>query len=340
MFEHLGYDFVGLLLDNVKLQTLTCSSSGSGSTPLPGGIGGLPPDGGIMGPGSGYTPVAPGRFHTTLTGTGHPGCTIQVTVNDPARPVNNITLTTMVDATGNWSLGLDLYDCDPEIDIVQICDGVPSDPIKRHIYVDGTPPVFTNGGPGDGTDYTSGSGGTATIILDGGAGDPGQAIHLPPGDGVTYEWHLFGPGGGDILLGGGGGSYWSFTGGGGILTINLPPGDYFIEEHVCDTAGNCFVKRCHHRVCAHLTVTGGLPGDEGIYGPGDGVTIGKVTRVVTGTGNPGCSVQVAVTDPTHPQLVDNNKSYTVPVDTSGNWSLPLTLDDCDPVSQLHKSATA
>lgn len=300
------------------------------STPPPSIGGGLPPDGGIMGPHGGYTPVAPGRYHTTLTGTGHPGCSIQVTVNDPARPVNNITLTTPVDASGNWSLGLDLYDCDPEIDIVQLCDGVASDPVRRHIYVDGTPPVFTNGGPGDGTDYT-GSGGTARIVLDGGASDPGDAIHLPPGDGVTYEWHLFGPGGGDILLGGGGGSYWSFTGGGGILTINLPPGDYFIEEHVCDTAGNCFVKRCHHRVCAHLTVTGGLPGDEGIYGPGDGVTIGKVTRVVTGTGNPGCSVQVAVTDPTHPQLVDNNKSYTVPVDTSGNWSLPLTLDDCDPV---------
>ena len=52
---------------------------------------------------------------------------------------------------GNWSLGLDLYDCDPEIDVVQICDGVASDPVRRHIYVDSTPPVFTNGGPGVGT---------------------------------------------------------------------------------------------------------------------------------------------------------------------------------------------
>ncbi|MFL6215727.1 MAG: LamG domain-containing protein [Blastocatellia bacterium] len=304
---------------------------GPTSTPPPAITGGLPVDGGIMGPGSGFIPVAPGRFHTTLTGTGHPGCTIQVTVTDPARPVNDSTQTTTVDAAGNWSLGLDLYDCDPEIDIVQICDGVASDPLRRHIYVDGTPPVFiSGGGPGDGTDFT-GNGGTATIILDGGAADPGLAIHLPPGDGVTYEWHLFGPGGGDILLGSGGGSYWSFTGGGGILNINLPPGDYTIEEHVCDTAGNCFIHRCHRHICARLTVTGGLPGDEGIYGPGDGVTFGKVTRVVTGTGNPGCNVQVAVTDPAHPRLVDNNTSYTVPVDNAGNWSLPLTLDDCDPV---------
>ena len=42
-----------------------------------------------------------------------------------------------------------------------------------HIYVDGTPPHFTNGGPTDGVTYTGGGGGGGTghIILIGGASD-------------------------------------------------------------------------------------------------------------------------------------------------------------------------
>ena len=39
-------------------------------------------------------------------------------------------------------------------------------------------------------------------------------------------------------------------------------------------------------------------------------------------------------DPTHPQLANNNPTLTAIVDGSGNWAIPLTLDDCDPVIDI------
>jgi hypothetical protein len=319
---------------NTEIDRIRCCASPPPTptpTPVPTITGGLPPDGGILGPGD---PTNPGHVSTTVTGTGQPGCTIQLTVTDPHETGgnNNRTLSTTVDAAGNWAIPLTLDDCDPVIDIVEVCGGAPGTPVHRHIYVDGTPPRFTNGGPADGTTFVGG-GGTATIILDGSASDP-NTYHCVGtcGGGLSYQWVLIGGGAGGIdLVLGGGGAAGTLTGGGSGLSIDLPPGDYDIEVTVTDAAGNRLVKHCHRHVCQPLTITGGLPGDGGIYGPGDGGTPGKVTRVVKGTGNPGCRVQVAVTDTHHPQLADNNKTYTVPVDNSGHWALPLTLDDCDPV---------
>ena len=88
---------------------------------------------------------SPGHVQRTITGTGHAGCTLNVTVTDARRPTdanNNRTLTTTIDATGHWSVDLNLDDCDPIVEVVEICDGAESSSIRRHTYVDGTPPVF------------------------------------------------------------------------------------------------------------------------------------------------------------------------------------------------------
>ncbi len=316
----------------VTVNAVNCNTTTP--TPPPVVTGGLPGDGGILGPG---TTGNPGYVTTHVAGTGNAGCTIQMTISDPTRPSstnNNRTLTTTVDASGNWSIDLTLDDCDPVIDIVQICGGVSSDPDHRHIFVDGTPPVFTNGGPSDGTTFISGGGGTSTIILNGSASDPNTSHCINCG-GVSYEWFLIGgsAGGGNLLLGGGG-TGGTLTGGGSILTIDLLHGDYEFEVVVTDTAGNILRKRCHRIVRLGLTITGGLPGDQGIYGPGDGISFGHVRRIVTGTGNPGCTVNIRVTDARNPASTRNNATYTAPIDAAGNWSLPLDLDDCDPVVEV------
>ena len=304
----------------VTVNALNCETT---TTPLPVVTGGLPGDGGILGPG---TPGTAGQVTTRVTGTGNPGCIIQMTISDPMRPTsanNNRTLTTTVDASGSWAIDLTLDDCDPVIDIVQICGGIASDPVRRHIFVDGTPPVFTSGGPNDGITF-SGSGGTATITLQGSASDPNTS-HCVNCGGVSYEWFLIGGGvGGGNLLAGSGSS----------LTIDLPPGEYEFEVVVTDAAGNRLIKRCHYSVRRPVTITGGLPGDGGIYGPGDGLSFGHVRRIVTGTGNSGCTLNIKVTDTRNPASTRNNATYTTTIDAAGNWSLPLDLDDCDPVVEV------
>lgn len=205
----------------------------------PGVAGGLPPDGTIFGT---PDPLHPGHTTGTLRGTGHPGCTVEVTVSDPdhASIANNGTYTTTVDAQGNWSLTLTLDDCDPEISIVQICDGARSEPVKWRAAVDGTPPIFVSGGPGDGVDYI-GTGGTVDIPLDGSATDPGS--HAPGG--LTYQWTLIGAGGVRQPLSDASG-----------VTFVAAPGEYDIEVVVTDPARNRLTKRCHRRVLKRPSTLG------------------------------------------------------------------------------------
>ena len=288
---------------------------------------GLPADGGIfLG-----TPVPgqPGVVRGTISGTGHPGCTIQLTASDPHPPFDTDTFTTTVDASGHWSFELELDDCDPIIEIVQICDGVASAPVRRHVYVDGTPPVFTAGGPGDGFSFSSGGpgGGTATVILNGSATDSGTSV---PGGGVSYEWHLLGGGGSFTVLGGGGSGGTLINGGTG-LNISLAPGEYDFEVIVTDAAGNKLRKRCHRSVHIPPAITSGMPDDGGIYGPGTPGSPGHVRRTITGTGHPGCTIQLTVTDARLPNDANNNRTLSTVIDPTGHWSIDLDLDDCDPV---------
>jgi hypothetical protein len=143
-------------------------------------------------------------------------------------------------------------------------------------------------------------------------------------------------GGGSLTLLGGGGSNGTLINGGAGLSVPLPPGGYDIEVVVTDAGGNKLIKKCHRTVLAPLTIISGLPGDGGIYGPGNGVTPGQVSRVITGTASVGCMVNVKVTDTRLPNDTRNNATYTAAVDTSGNWSLPLVLDDCDPIVQVYE----
>jgi hypothetical protein len=293
---------------------------------------GLPEDGGIYGPG---TPGIPGKVTRRISGTGTPNCNILITISDPEHPAstnNNRTLTVPVDANGNWSVDLTLDDCHPFVEIAQDCDGIKSLVNRRRIYVDGTPPRFINGGPGDGVNYITGGGTTARVVLSGSAED----ITDVPGGGVTYKWYRIGAGGVRVELGTGGAGG-ILTNGGAGLEIDLQAGSYDFEVEVCDTAGNCVVKRCRRTVLLPLTLTGGLPGNNGIMGPGTGYTVvspGVVRTRLTGTGNPNCIIEVKISDPTHPGSTRNNRTVQVEVDSSGNWSLEIELDDCHPVIEI------
>jgi hypothetical protein len=285
----------------------------------------------VWGPGA---PGSPGHVARTINGGGVAACTIEAQVHDhTGSPANNMTYSTTVAPDGTWSIPLDLDDCHPFIDVVQICNGTVSEAVSERVYVDGTPPVFVGSGPSGGTIFTgSGGGGTATIVMDGSASDVGTHLQGGPG-GVTYEWYIIGAGGTRTLLGGGAGGYnVTFTGGGSGLSIELGPGVYEFDVEVIDGAGNRLVKRCRWVVSRPLTVTGGLPEAGGIYGPGTPGTPGSVRRLVTGTGNPACMVNVTVSD--HTGSLRNNATYSTVVDSSGNWSLDLTLDDCHPVVEV------
>jgi probable HAF family extracellular repeat protein len=304
-----------------------CGGMGSESPII---TGGLPDDGGIfIG-----TPIPgqPGFVTGTISGTGHPGCTIQLTISEPHTPFDTQTVTTTIDASGHWSFDVELEDCDPVIEIVQICDGVASAPVRRHVYVDGTPPVFTAGGPGDGISFSSGGagGGYATIILDGSATDAGTFVS---GGGVSYEWHLLGSGGSFTILGGGGSGGTLINGGSG-LSISLPPGEYDFEVIVTDAAGNKLRKQCHRSVHIPPAITSGLPDDGGIDGPGEPGSPGHVRRIVTGTGHPGCTIKLTVTDADMPSDANNNRTLSTVIDLTGHWSIDLDLDDCDPVVEV------
>jgi hypothetical protein len=297
-------------------------------------ISGLPEDGGIMSAKFGYTVVSPGKVRTTVRGTADPNCTVQIKISDDSHPQsanNNRTVTTTADANGNWSIDLELDDCHPLVEIVQICDGEEGTVIRRRIYIDSTAPVFT-GGPSDGVNYV-GAGGTAHVVLSGGAND--EHSHVP-NNGLSYKWYRIGAGGARIELGGGGAGG-ILTGGGAGLEIDLQPGSYDIEVEACDTAGNCSLKRCRRTVLIPLTLTSGLPSDGGVMGPGTGYTVvrpGVVKTTLRGTGNPNCTVEVKISDPTHPESQLNNRTLSVPVDSSGNWSVEVELDDCHPVVEI------
>ncbi len=298
-----------------------------------------PGEGTLVGPG---IAGQPGVVHTTFGGTGNAGCTIQATVNDPDHG-NVGTYTATVDASGNWSMNFDLHDCDPTIEFVQICNGDASDVVRRHIYVDGTPPVFTGNGPvEDETIYIGGGSSTGTILIDGSASDPNTYHCVGNCGGVTYEWYLIGGGGSRTLLGSGGsgGMLIEYTGGPGSgLRIELGEGEYEFEVVVIDGAGNRIIKRCRRRITRPqpLNITGGLPENGGIYGPGTEGTPGRVRRIITGTGNAGCTINIKVSDSEHPDSTRNNQTYTTTVDGSGNWSMDLELDDCHPVVEVWQS---
>jgi hypothetical protein len=325
------YNNVGFF--TVKVTNNSCQSS---STPPPTITVG-PAEGSLVGPGASGQP---GVVHTTFGGTGNAGCTIRATVDDPDHG-NVGTYTTMVDASGHWSMDFDLHDCDPTIEFVQVCGGVESAVARRHIYVDGTPPEFTGGGPAtEEVVYVGGGSNTATLLIDGSASDP-NTYHCAGGNcgGVSYEWHLLGGGGSRTLLGGGG-SAGTLTGGGSGLEIDLQPGGYDIEVNACDAAGNCVTRVCHRVIRRTLTLTGGLPEDGGIMSPASGYTAvgggGRVRTRLTGKGEPNCAVEIKVSDPSHAESALNNTTYTAQVDASGDWALDLELDDCHPVIEIRQ----
>ncbi len=324
-------EIFGCALSLSEVQAIVAGGPPATTTPPPVVTGGLPGEGGIFGPG---TAGFPHHVSGTVGGTGHPGCMIQLTISDPTHlqlANNNQTLTAIVDGSGNWAIPLTLDDCDPVIDIVQICDGVTSTPVHRHVFVDGTPPVFLSGGPGDGIHFSGGGGGgTVTILLEGGATD---LYTFVPGGGVSYEWHLLGGGGAFTILGGGG-SGGTLVNGGSGLSIGLPPGEYDFEIVVTDTAGNRLRKRCHHSIFPPLTITSGLPEEGGIYGPGESGSPGHVQRTVTGTGHAGCTVYLKITDTRLPDNPNNNRTLATTIDPAGHWSVDLNLDDCDPLVEI------
>jgi hypothetical protein len=198
----------------------------------------LPENGGIIGPATGYTVVGDGgRVRTRLVGIGEPGCTIEIKVTDPTHAIgtlNNQTYTTTVNASGTWSLDLELDDCHPVIEIRQVCDGEAGEIIRRQIYVDTTRP---SAGLADQSVYV-GSNGEVKIVLNPGASDDSHF----PGNVLSYEWFLIGASRTALC-----------SGCPGVLEIIKGVGEYEIEVVVTDSAGNKTTKRCRVSVLRRPT---------------------------------------------------------------------------------------
>src|SRR5206468_9130690 len=114
---------------------------------------------------------------------------------------------------------------------------ISSDPVRRHIFVDGTPPRSTLG---DGDAYVR-TDGIGQIGLVAGASDPGS---LFPGNVLTYAWTLLVNNGWIQLC-----ERCAAT-----LTIEKPVGDYTIAAVITDSAGNRTTILVRRRVLQRPTV--------------------------------------------------------------------------------------
>ncbi|WP_194293017.1 Ig-like domain-containing protein [Streptomyces smaragdinus] len=227
----------------------------------------------------------------TITGTGEPGATVEVTVD------GTVIGQTTVNPDGTWSLPTTtpLADGPHTVSAIQTdTSGNISPPATSTFTVDTTAPdapVITAPTSGTSTSDT-----TPTIS---GTGTPGSTVTVTDGTGAVLGTAPVAPDG-----------TWSFD------SVPLPDGTYTITATQTDAVGN--VSPLSNSVI--FTVDTAAPAAPVITGPADGSTINNSTPTITGTGEPGATVDV---------VVDGVPLGTATVAPDGTWSIPVTTPLAD-----------
>jgi MYXO-CTERM domain-containing protein len=216
-----------------------------------------------------------------LSGTGEPGATVVVMVDGAS--VGTVT----VDAEGNWTLQLTtaLTDATHNVSVTATDAQGNTATDMGSFVVDTTRPAVEIGGPADNahTNLT-----TPTIT---GVSDPGQAVVVVV-DGMTL---------GTVIAGVDG--YWSIP-----VTTTLAAGPHTVRATATDAAGNMAVDE--HNFIVDVDAP-----SVNITGPADGASTGDTTPTITGTSEPGATVEVYVGG----VLID-----TVTVGPAGTWTATVT----------------
>ncbi|MEU6134591.1 Ig-like domain-containing protein [Nocardioides sp. NPDC047086] len=235
----------------------------------------------------------------TVTGTGEPGAEVEVFVDGV--PVG----TTTVDPAGNWSLELTtpLADGGHTATATQTDEAgnisPTSDPVPFTVDTQApAAPVITSPADGDVIDDstptitgTGESGATVEVSIDGEV--VGEATVSPEG-----TWEL-------------------------PLTDPLADGEHTVTATQTDEAGNVSEPSAP----VTFTVDTTAPDAPVITSPTDGSTTSDTTPTITGTGEPGATVEVTI---------DGQVVGEATVDADGNWELPLT----DPLADGEHTVTA
>src|SRR5918997_5336042 len=242
----------------------------------------------ITGPADGATI---GADPPTITGTGEPGATVEVTIDGV------VVGTTEVGPDGTWSFVPPdpLGDGDHTVTATQTDPAGNTSPASDPISftVDSTVAAPVIEAPVSGT---STSDPTPTIS---GTGEPGSTVTVTDSTGAVLGTALVDAAGA-----------WSFD------STALADGTYTITATQEDPAGN--VSPASSPVI--FTVDTVAPAAPVITGPADGSTIADNTPTITGTGEPGATVEVTV---------DGVVVGTTTVAPDGTWSLvvPDALGD-------------
>ncbi|MDR2973689.1 MAG: Ig-like domain-containing protein, partial [Propionibacteriaceae bacterium] len=233
----------------------------------------------------------------TITGTGVPGDTVEVSVD--GTPIGKVT----VQPDGTWTLTptTPLTDGPHTITATQTDPaGNTSGPATAPITVDSTPPaapVITSPADGSTTNDT-----TPTIT---GTGEPGDTVTVrdrrdtETGPGEVIGTTKVQPDG-----------TWTLT-----PTTPLPQGPQNITADQTDPAGNTSPPDD-----TNVTVDSAAPAAPVITGPANGSTTGDSTPTITGTGEPGATVTVSV---------DGVPVGQTTVQPDGTWSLTPTTPLAD-----------
>jgi hypothetical protein len=248
----------------------------------------------ITGPASGALTNDP---TPAITGTAEPGATVTVTID------GTVVGTTTADGTGAWTVtpGSPLADGTHTVTATQTDPAGNTSPTSAGVTfnVDTTPPaapVIT--APADGTvtaDPTPTVSGTAA---------PGSVVEVVV-DGTVVGTTTAAPDGS-----------WSLP-----LTDPLGDGPHTIEATATDRAGNTS-PAANTGIVVDTRV---LP--PVITGPADGSSTADHTPLISGTGEPGATVEVSV---------DGVVVGTATVGPGGNWSLPVT----DPLASGQHTVSA
>jgi hypothetical protein len=228
-----------------------------------------------------------GTATPTITGTGEPGATVEVVIDGA------VVGTTVVGPDGTWALPLTtpLADGEHTVTATQTDaagnESPASAPTTFTVDTVATAPVITSPSPGAITSDT-----TPTIT---GTGEPGATVTVTDQDGTVLGTAVVDANGD-----------WSLT-----PTTPLPDGTYTITATQVDTQGNVSTESG----AVIFTIDTTAPAAPVITGPGDDSTVGTSTPAITGTGEPGATVEV---------VIDGETVGTVVVGPTGTWTLPLS----------------
>ncbi|MDR9853655.1 Ig-like domain-containing protein [Paenibacillus sp. VCA1] len=229
-----------------------------------------------------------------FAGTATPGATVKVKIND------NITLTTIADANGNWSVkpDTDLPDDTYNVEITATKDGKTSTPVSKTVEVDTLAPAVAMDQPSGEKVFTGKPefAGTAT---------PGATVTVKVNDNITLTTTADANGN------------WSVK-----PDTDLPNGTYNVEVTATkDTKTSAPVSKTIEVDTTAPTVTLEQPN-------GDTVFTGKPE--FAGTATPGATVMVKIND---------NITLTTIADANGNWSVKPDMDLPNGIYNVEVTAT-